>query len=245
MEISAQVDSLMADLRKAAVPGAAGNAVDRGAGVLVDAGAQTGADRFVPSTAPLAVAIDGPGLFVLGDGAARRFGRLGDFRLDDNGRLIDGAGRSVMGYIIERGVQRAELAPIEIPPGSKGYASYRIDERGILSGVVRTTQARTGRTHDTQVPLARIALAVFPVPQRLQRADATTFQASREAGTPAMVSPGEGGAGPLRAHVVAAGAVDIEADLRELWLLRRKGELGAAIAAASDECVRTALGLVR
>jgi hypothetical protein len=44
---------------------------------------------------------------------------------------------------------------------------------------------------------------------------------------------------------VAGGAVDIEADLQKLWLLRRKGELDTALAAASDECVRTALGLVR
>jgi flagellar hook protein FlgE len=199
----------------------------------------------VPSTAPLAVAIDGPGLFVLGDGTQERFGRLGDFRLDSDGRLIDGAGRSVMGFIIERGAQRSALQPIALPSGSKSYANYRIDERGILSGVVRRTEPWTRRSRDTEVPLARVARALFPVPQRLQRADATTFEASRGAGTPAIRFPGEGGTGTLRPHVVAAGAVDIEADLRKLWLLRRKGELSAALAAASDECVRTALGLVR
>lgn len=245
MEISTQVDSIIADLRTAAVPGAMGNAADRGADILVDAGAQVGADRFVPSTTPLAVAIDGPGLFVLSDGTRQRFGRLGDFRLDGDGRLVDGAGRSVMGFIIENGAQRNVLRAIVLPPASRGYSSYRIDDHGTLAGVVRKTEGRTRRSHDVDVPLARVALALFPVPQRLKRADATSFEASQAAGNPAILSPGEGGAGALRAHVVAAGAVDIEADLQKLWLLRRKGELDAALAAASDECVRTALGLVR
>jgi flagellar hook protein FlgE len=245
MEISTQVESIMADLRMAAIPGTTGSAADRGFEVFVDAGAQTGADRFVPSTAPLAVAIDGPGFFVLSEGARQRFGRLGDFRLDSDGRLVDGAGRGVLGFTIEHGAQRTVLQPISVPAESRGYSSYQIDERGILIGVVRKTDGRTKRSHDVQVPLARVALALFPVPQRLQRADATSFEASRASGNPTIVSPEEGGAGSLRAHVVAGGAVDIEADLQKLWLLRRKGELDTALAAASDECVRTALGLVR
>jgi flagellar hook protein FlgE len=245
MEISTQVDGIIADLRRAAVPGAAGNAADRGADVLVDAGAQTRADRFVPSTAPLAVAIDGPGLFVLGEGTRQRFGRLGDFRLDGDGRLVDGAGRFVMGSIIEDGAPRGGLQPIVLPSASRTYADYRIDERGVLSGVVHKAEARTRRSHNVVVPIARVALALFPAPQRLRRADANTFETTADAGTPAMLFPAEGGAGALRAHVVAAGAVDIEADLKELWLLRRKGELDATLAAASDECDRTALGLVR
>jgi flagellar hook protein FlgE len=245
MELSTQVESLIADLRTAAIPGAMGSAADRDAEVLVDVGAQTGANRFVPSTAPLAVAIDGPGFFVLNEGTRQRFGRLGDFRLDGDGRLVDGAGRGVMGFAIEHGAQRGALEPIALPSGTSGYSSYQIDERGILIGVVRKTEGRTRRSHDVQVPLARVALALFPVPQRLQRADATSFEASRASGNPTIVFPGEGGAGALRAHVVSGGAVDIEADLQKLWLLRRKRELDAALTAASDECVRTALGLVR
>src|SRR5215472_18379697 len=80
MEVSSQSDSIIADLRRAAIPGALGSAVDRNADVLVDAGALSGVARFVPNPAPLAVAIDGPGLFVLQEGAERAYGRLGDFR---------------------------------------------------------------------------------------------------------------------------------------------------------------------
>lgn len=245
MEIGPQIDSVLADLRRAAVAGATGSAADRGTDVLVDAGAQTGADRFVPSTAPLAVAIDGPGLFMLADGARTLFGRLGDFRLSDGRQLIDGAGRAVMGFTITKGLQSKDLGPIALPKEASGYAAYRIDERGVLCGVVRKTAALTKRSRDVDIPLARLALALFPAPQKLQRADATTFAAGHMAGTPSVLFPGERGAGTLRSHVVAAGAVDLEGDLRKLWLLRRKGELDAALAAASDECVRTALGLVR
>jgi flagellar hook protein FlgE len=95
------------------------------------------------------------------------------------------------------------------------------------------------------VPLARLALAVFPVPERLARADETALAATRAAGQPLLVRPGEKGTGLLRTHSLAAGAVDIQSDLNKLWVLRRKGELATALTSASDACTRTALGLVR
>jgi len=244
MEVSSQSDPITADLRRAATAGALGSAADRNGDILVDAGTLMGAGRFVPSPAPLAVAIDGPGLFVLQDGGQRVYGRLGDFRLDTGGHLVDGSGRGVMGFQIERGVQRHELEPIVLPIASK-EATYQIDSRGVLSAVVRTPQTMLRRLRVIATPIARVALALFPVPQRLERAASTTLLATRAAGIAVITSPGVSGAGTLRSHVVAAGAVDIEADLRTLWLMRRKAEIGVALAAASDECTRTALGLVR
>jgi flagellar hook protein FlgE len=245
MEVSSQSDSIIADLRRAAIPGALGSAVDRNADVLVDSGALSGVGRFIPNPAPLAVAIDGPGLFIFQEGTERVYGRLGDFRLDGAGRLVDGAGRAVMGFRIEHGVQRDELEPIALPTGSPRDAAYQIDAHGVLCSVVRSPQTMLRHARAATTPIARVALALFPAPQRLERADSNTLVAARAAGVAALNSPGDHGAGTLRAHVVAAGAVDIEADLRSLWLLRRKAELSVALAAASDECTRTALGLVR
>ncbi len=246
IDVDKEVAGVAADLRRAALAGATGDAVDRQGGVLVDAGLQTGAERFVPNAAPLAVAIDGPGFFVLRDGGQTLYSRLGDFRIDTEGHLVDGAGRGVLGMSAAGGNQ--PLQPICVPlpdQRSKRFVSYRIDEQGRLLGVERHQQKRTARFRETIVPIAQLALATFPVPERLQRSGQAVFVPTQAAGKPTLSAPGDRGAGGLRLHVVAAGAVDLEGDLRKLWTLRRRGELEVALASAADDCVRTALGLVR
>ena len=96
MSIDDQVGLVISDLRRAAIPGATGDAADRAADVLVDAGAQTGAERFAQAR-PSAVAVDGPGLFVLREGDRTIASRLGDFRTM---RLAgsSGQGRFVVGF---------------------------------------------------------------------------------------------------------------------------------------------------
>lgn len=246
MTIDNQMETVIADLRRAAIAGAAGQAADRAAGVLVDGGAQTGVDRFVPSTAPLAVAIDGPGLFMLRDARQTVFSRLGDFRFDEAGRLIDGRGDAVLGF--KPGDSQRSPSPLCIDAAdfaSKRFASFRIDESGVLSGVEQRVEKHTRRRGEVVVPIGRLAIALFAAPERLARFGDTGFVATRAAGSPTIASPSVSGAGTLRTHVVAAGAIDLEADLRKLWRLSRKGELEAALSSAADGCVRTALGLVR
>ena len=238
------VDAVVSDLRRAAVEGGLGDSLDRVPGMLVDAGAMSGADRFVPNPAPLAVAVDGPGLFVLQDGSSRVYSRLGDFQLDEHGYLVDRAGRAVVGFPEGHEVATA-IAVSAADVASKRFTSYKIDERGVLYGVVHKPGSRWRKPIDVAVPIARLALAMFPVPERLARADQTTLTATSAAGVPLIVTPGNSGAGSLRSHVLAAAAVDIQGDLRKLWTLRRSGELAAALAGASDECTRTALGLVK
>jgi flagellar basal-body rod protein FlgG len=248
IDLDKEVLGVATDLRRAAVVGATGDAVDRQGGVLVDAGLQTGVDRFAPSAAPLAVAIEGPGLFVLRDGARTLYSRLGDFRLDGDGHLVDGAGRGLLGVPLSRDGVDGHLQPICVPPPdqrSKQVVSYRIDEQGRLLCVERHEQKRMRHIRETIVPIAQLAIATFPVPERLERSGDSAFIPTQAAGAPTISAPGERGAGKLRLHVVAAGAVDIEGDLRKLWSLRRKGELEVALASADDACVRTALGLVR
>jgi flagellar hook protein FlgE len=248
MSIDDQVGLVLSDLRRAAIPGATGDAADRAADVLVDAGAQTGVERFAPSTAPLAVAVDGPGFFVLRDGERTIYSRLGDFRIDESGRLVDGHGRTVVGFERASGGWAAAAMPIVVSAQNQGSnvpPTYRIDESGVLSTVDIRYEGRTRRRRETITPVARLAIALFPAPERLQRFGDAGFVATRAAGTLQTASPGVAGAGTLRAHVLAAGAVNLEGDLHKLWMLRRKAELDVALAGASDACVRTALGLVR
>jgi flagellar hook protein FlgE len=240
------VDNIVADLRRAAIPGAVGAARDRNDGELVDAAARTGADRFAPSASPLAVAIDGPGIFILRDGTRTVYSRLGDFRLDNSGALVDAAGHAVAGFREFRPGVVASPIIVNAEDFHKGrFASYRIDDRGVLDGVTYRSERHSFKRHEIDVPIARLAIATFPSPERLGRIGDSLFVATRASGSPSVGAPGEIGFGSIRAHVVAAGSIDIEGDLRKLWMLSRKGEIDAALASASDACLRTALGLVR
>ena len=248
MELSSRIDSVVADLRRAGSPGSLGDAPDRSPDVIVDPNVLADGSRFVPSANPLAVAIDGRGFFVLDDSGTRAYGRLGDFRVDERGSLVDSDGRAVIGFGIRADGTEAEAAPISVSSNgvaSKRFSSFVIDEAGTLLGVMSRSPNLRWRGDRPAVPIARLALAMFQAPARLRRASETTVVPTSLSGIPELVAPGKAGAGVLRRHALAAGAIDVGADLRALWMLRRKGEFEATLASASDSCVRTALGLVR
>ncbi|MBV8170640.1 MAG: hypothetical protein JO219_01780 [Candidatus Eremiobacteraeota bacterium] len=244
MSADPQIDLIMSDLRRAASAGTTGDASERAPGVLVDAGTQAGVERFRPSQAPLAVAIDGPGLFALAAGSQTVYSRLGDFRIAENGFLVDSSGRTALGFSRLAGTTGQVVAPIQVPGSQGHFDSYRIDADGTLVGIEHRMQRRRGRV-ERDVPIAQIAIALFPAPHMLARVDDTTLVATAAAGTPSLGLAQQNGRGSLRVHVVAAGVVDLQADLRKLWMARRMREVELALASASDACMRTALGLVR
>jgi flagellar hook protein FlgE len=174
-------------------------------------------------------------MFVFERDGKRTYGRLGDFSIDARGALVDGQGRSVVGVIGPSSQPDANrLVPIRIDL-SKRYTGYSIDEGGTLS-------ALADGKRDT---LGRLVLAVFPASERMARADDTSVVATPGAGAPRFYSPGDANVGVLAPHALENSLVDIGGDLARVWRLRRRGELAAAQAGASDECVRDALGLVK
>ncbi len=232
--VVAQVDVAISDARRAAIPGAIGEALDR-SGAIVSASIPGMVSRTSPSASPLSVAIDGPGMFAFEVDGKRLYGRLGDFSVDSRGALVDGRGRSVLGVVEpSTGADLKRLAPIRIDL-SRHYSDYSIDDRGVLSALADGKRETLGR----------LALAVFPASERMARADETSVVATPAAGLPRFYAPGDANVGVLHPHALENGLVDLEGDLARVWGLRRRGELAAAQARASDECVRDALGLVK
>jgi len=233
--IGAQVDAAVFDARRAAVPGAFGDAPDRSGAILTDT---TLAIRHQtsPSSSPLSVAIDGPGMFVLEKNGHRAYGRLGDFCVDDAGTLVDGHGRMVLGVAdpASTASDARGLAPIRVRL-VKRFTEFSIDERGWFCGLANGKRETIGR----------LALAVFPASERMARADDTSVVGTPAAGDPRFYPPGAANVGTLSPRSLENGMVDLEGDLARMWMLRRRGELAAAQARASDECERDALGLVK
>lgn len=227
--LSAGVDALVDDARRAARPGAIGDAPDR-PGQVVGRAVPDILAPTTPSGSPLSVAIDGAGFFIVDDGGQRAFTRLGDFRVDAHGKLVDGARRTLLGCAAGN-LAFAALAPID----ASGYADVTIDERGWVLGTKVNTQVR----------LARIPLAVFVAPERLARADDFTLRSSPAAGTAQLAFPLQSNIGAFKLGQLDASMVDLGGDLARLWRTRREGEIAAAETSAADSCERGAMGLVK
>jgi flagellar hook protein FlgE len=237
--VSARIDAVTADARRAASPGSIGDAQER-PGQIVGSQIRDGVHPVTaPSASPLSVAIDGPGWFIFDDRGRTVYGRRGDFHIDSSGMLVDGSGRAVMGSGIgpvDAGGRALEQIQVTSQPVAQGRTiGVRIDERGtIFVGDGKQQQA-----------VARIAIAVFPAAERLQRSSDTTVTATPESGRPVIARPGDVNTGTLLTHALDVGMVDLQGDLAALWRLSRKGDLASAAASAVDGCTRTALGLVK
>jgi len=215
---SAQTRAAIDDAKRAAVVGTIGDAVDKNGSPITNR-VSPFANATVPSASALSVAIDGPGLFVLQDGARRLYGRLGNFRISHAGALVDANDRAVIGFRLnelERPISGAlPIALDAADVASRRFSEFVIDDRGVLFGVARRVAARTGRAADTRVALAQIALAIFPSPERLARDSQTTLLATPAAGLPRLFAPGEANVGMLRPHALENGLVDVRGDLEK------------------------------
>jgi flagellar hook protein FlgE len=244
-----EIDSLIADARRAVIPGAIGVAPDRQGAIIGEELPGGSAIRTAPRASALDVAIDGPGLFVLDRGGQRRFARLGDFRVDERGNLTNAAGAHVLGFAVDAsGDPVAGLSALRVPSDdvtSHTYSSYSLDERGVFAGVNQRTDARSGRRLTNTIALGRIALAVMPAPERLTLDGDTMLAPTTAAGNPLIAAAASAGMSTLRPHALETGMVDLEGDLSRLWAARRRAELAQTVAASNDQNARTTLGLVK
>ena len=243
------IDTLIGDARRAAIPGAVGispNRPDMLIGTQVPGGALL---RSAPRSSPLDVSIDGPGLFVLDCNSQRRFTRLGDFNVDASGYLTNAAGARALGFGCDvNGNPTSGIGELRVPAAdvaARKFASYELDERGVLTGVVKRIDARSGRRITQNIALGRLAIAMVPAPERLTLDGDTRLVPSAAAGMPSIGTPGDAGFSRLRPRSLESGMVDLEGDLARLWAARRRAEFAQAIAASSDQNARTALGLVK
>ena len=243
------IDALIADARRAATPGAIGAAPDRDHELIGSQMPGGAALRAAPRASALAVAIDGPGLFVLSHNGERRYARLGDFAVDAGGYLTNVAGARVLGFGVDaNGEPISGAAELRVPPAdlaSHRFASYTLDERGIFAGLAERIDANTGRRITRTTALGRLAITIVPAPERMSLDGETMLSLTPAAGTPIIAAPGENGIATLRTHCVETGMVDIEGDLARLWAASRRAQFAETIAASTDQNARTALGLVK
>jgi flagellar basal-body rod protein FlgG len=156
------------------------------------------------------LAIDGPGMFRLQLPAGRiGYSRLGTFRLDGQGHLINEQGL----YLVP---------PVTIPPGVEAVA---IDARGVIT----VTEGGASRV------LARLQLARFPNPEGLIDQGNGVYLPSTASGEPVVAAPTENGMGQIIAGALEMANVDAAQQMVNLLRVQRSYALTLRALQISDQ----------
>ena len=200
-----------------------------------------------------AVTVDGPGFFVLRDGARRIYTRAGNFHLSNDGYLEDDKGRQVLGYRdgasvgtapTPISVARARVASGE-PQATSTTPRFRIGEDGALTASTYGTATKTRGPSERTTVVARVCLAIFPSPANLTHAEDGTVAATALTGKPMLVRAGSANVGRIRPGPSEIDAQAVQRRLHDLWLASGKAALNVALAATADGFNRIALNLVK
>jgi flagellar basal-body rod protein FlgG len=171
------------------------------------------------SNGPFDLAIDGPGFFVIHDGARRAYTRDGEFA-----RAADGTLRNASGW---------QLAGVRLPQDA---VSATVAQDGTVSV---TTAA--GKVQTT----GRVSVVDFPAPERLTSIGGTTFAQNDASGPPRALRLGEAGSAQVRFGMLERSNVSIVESMMQILAAQRAFEANAKGVQAADEMLRIANNLQR
>lgn len=171
------------------------------------------------SNGPFDVALQGPGFFVVRDGARIAYTRDGEFS-----RAPDGTLRNAAGW---------QLEGVRIPSGA---VKVTADEAG---RVVATFADRRSQA------CGRIALAAFAAPERLKGAGGTLFAATPASGDAHPIDASEKGTSQVRFGMLERSNVSIVESMMQILAAQRAYEANAKGVQAADEMLRIANNLQR
>ena len=171
------------------------------------------------SNGPFDMAIDGPGFFVVRDGARIGYTRDGEFS-----RAADGTLRTSSGW---------HLDGVNVPDDA---VSAKVAEDGTLT---ITTAAGAARK------LGKISVVDFPAPDGLTSVGGTLFTANASSGLARPVHLGSHGAAQIRFGMLEHSNVSIVESMMQILAAQRAYEANAKGVQAADEMLRIANNLQR
>ncbi|MDI3298188.1 MAG: flagellar hook-basal body complex protein [Bacillota bacterium] len=207
---------------------------------------------------PTDLAIQGQGFFVLGDTASPpnlTYTRLGDFKLDAQGYLVDAeSGKYVLGW--RHGAQpgaptttnptdriQIVLGQSYTPPGlgsAYTFVDYNISADGTVNGI---------QPDGTITPIAHIALAVFPNPTGLDELGGGQYRASANSGVTGTNNPlyevgGSGtAAGTVNSNALEMSNVDLAQEFTNMITTQRGFEANAKVITTADQMLQVLTNL--
>ena len=171
------------------------------------------------SNGPFDLAIDGPGFFVIRDGARIGYTRDGEFS-----RAADGTLRTASGW---------QLSGIALPADA---TSAKVAPDGTLSVTMDNGSTKT---------LGRIPVVDFPAPERLTSVGGTVFAANDRSGRARPVHLGAQGSAQIQFGMLERSNVSIVESMMQILAAQRAYEANAKGVQAADEMLRIANNLQR
>ncbi|WP_373896246.1 flagellar basal body rod protein FlgG [Virgibacillus natechei] len=174
---------------------------------------------------PLDLAIEGDGMFQVGDGQGNSYyTRSGNFYLDDGGTIVNPDGYYVTGI---------NGTNLTIPDDAQ---SFSVQSNGIVNYV-----DAGGLTQEA----GQIALANFSNPAGLEKAGNNLFLDSANAGNNGLNAPDTDGIGSVVSGTLEMSNVDLAEEFTEMITAQRGFQANTRIITTSDEILQELVNLKR
>lgn len=175
--------------------------------------------KLEKSGGPFDVAIDGPGFFVVTNGAHTAYTRNGEFHRAANGTLQTADGWRVPGVRIPN-----DATSVSVDPDGRVHCE---------------------RAHAGKADCGRIVLSMFSSPERLEALGNARYAATQRSGPPHRVLPGGDRAPAIAFGMLERSNVSIVGSMMEILVAQRAYEANAKGVQAADEMQRIANNLHR
>ena len=238
---------------------------------------------YAPTDSPTDCMIDGGGFFMVGPKGGNidivpplkagsedeikglSFSRLGDFKFDGDGYLVDSNGNIVYGYSREEAgkfdpakteldpaTDKINLRPIRIPESNieagkrLNINSIRIDATGNIIGIAEyKAGAATDPTQSAPVTIGQINLVNMTNPNGLEKSKGPYYKAVSNIGTIVVGEPGNEGTGQVMSNGLEMANVDLAKEFSEMITTQRGFQANTRIITVSDEMLQELLSMKR
>lgn len=220
---------------------------------------------FAPTDSPTDCMVDGNGFFLVGEktdvGLATgkdpavpsgidklTLTRVGDFRFDGQGYLVDSSGLVAYGFVKTGAtIDKTVMKPIRIPniagevnltdEPRMNLNSIRIDDKGNVVGINAGTKE--------PVTIATLALANIPNPNALEKTQGPYYRAIANTGDTIAYEAGGGGTGLIMSNGLEMANVDLAKEFSEMITTQRGFQANTRIITVSDEMLQELISMKR
>lgn len=240
---------------------------------------------YAPTDSPTDCMIDGGGFFIVGekstpfpadlitskgvidkeDLGSVNLSRLGDFKFDGEGYLVDSNGYHVYGYSRAVGTDLKgaddlslgknaqdlkELKPIVIPnDGETGKLlnvnSIRIDASGNVIAIGSFAKNGSSETESKPITIGQIALVNMTNPNGLEKSKGPYYKAMANVGNILAGPAGSLGTGQIMSNGLEMANVDLAKEFSEMITTQRGFQANTRIITVSDEMLQELLSMKR
>ena len=190
--------------------------------------------------APLDLAVEGDGFFILNANGSEFYTRAGNFSLDNEYNMVSAEGYFVQGYSL--------ADPPTTPPSidyttmgnvklSADYYDIAVDQSGAIWGLDVTTNEK--------VQIGQLQLAVFSNPSGLDKVGGTMYSSGANSGLPTYANPGQDGSGLLSVNALEMSNVDLAQEFTEMIVTQRGFQACSRIITTTDQILEELVNMKR